>query len=176
MTVKKHSCIQSKRSDPTSQFHKKLILQIVQEVEEGLSRKEACAQYGMAYGTLGDWMRKYGSEQYHANKKSQFSVHQRRNIIRTLQEGRMTKDEVHLVYRVGKKTLTTWLREAKQEDNELAGLNQEDMMINQNSYSEVDLHKQLREAKLKIKALETMIDIAEQQFKIPIRKKPGAKQ
>lgn len=176
MSVKKHGYIHSKRSDPTSQFHKKLILQIVQEVEEGLSRKEACGQYGMAYCTLGDWMRKYGSEQYHANKRSHFSVHQRRNIVRALQEERMTKDEAHLVYKVSKKTLTRWLREAKQEDDELGKSNQNDMMINQNSHSEIALHKQLDEAKLKIKALETIIDIAEQKFKISIRKKPGAKQ
>ena len=40
----------------------------------------------------------------------------------------------------------------------------------------VDPQKELAEAKLKIAALETMIDIAEEQFKISIRKKPGAKQ
>jgi transposase len=38
------------------------------------------------------------------------------------------------------------------------------------------LRKALEEAELKIKALNTLIDVAEDQFKIPIRKKPGAKQ
>jgi hypothetical protein len=38
------------------------------------------------------------------------------------------------------------------------------------------LQKALEEAQLKIKALNTLIDVAEDQFKIPIRKKPGAKQ
>jgi len=38
------------------------------------------------------------------------------------------------------------------------------------------LQQQLQEAQLKIAALETMIEIAEKQFKIEIRKKPGAKQ
>ena len=38
------------------------------------------------------------------------------------------------------------------------------------------LKKVLEEAQLKIKALNTLIDVAEDQFKIPIRKKPGAKQ
>jgi len=176
MTLKKRNNICSKRSDPVSRFPQKLIRQIVQEVEEGLSRKEACAKYGMTYGTVGEWMKKYGSEQYHANKKLHFSSHQRRSIVWALQEGRMTKDEAHLIHKVGKRTLGTWLREAKKEDCELADFNQHAMMINKNNYSEVDLYKQLSEAKLKIKALEIMIDIAEQQFKIPIRKKPGAKQ
>jgi TolA-binding protein len=38
------------------------------------------------------------------------------------------------------------------------------------------LWQQLAEAQLKIAALNTLIDVAEQQFKIDIRKKPGARQ
>lgn len=36
--------------------------------------------------------------------------------------------------------------------------------------------KQLEDAQIKNIALETLIDVAEKEFKIPIRKKPGAKQ
>ena len=176
MTEKKRNYIHSKRSDPTSQFHKKVILQIVREVEEGLSRKEACSQYGMAYCTLGEWMSRYGSEHYHATKRTSFSAGQRRSIIRAMQEDRMTKDEAHLIYKVGKKTLNTWLREAKQEDNDLVSFNQEDMAVKQINYPGNELQNELVQARLKIKALETMIDIAEEQFKITIRKKSGAKQ
>lgn len=38
-----------------------------------------------------------------------------------------------------------------------------------------ELEEQLRLAQLKVEGLETMIDIAEEQFKIEIRKKSGAK-
>jgi transposase len=38
------------------------------------------------------------------------------------------------------------------------------------------LQKALEEAELKIKALNTLIDVAEEQLKIDIRKKSGAKQ
>lgn len=38
------------------------------------------------------------------------------------------------------------------------------------------LQKELEEARLKIAALNTLIDVAEEQLKINIRKKPGAKQ
>lgn len=176
MISEKRSYRNSKRSDPTSQFHKKVILQIVREVEQGMSRKEACSQYGMAYCTLGEWMKKYGSATYHATKRSHFSIHQRRSIIRALREGRMTKDEAHLIHKVGKKTLNTWLREAKQEDNDLVSFNQENMAAKQINYPGNELQRELAEARLKIKALETMIDIAEEQFKIAIRKKSGAKQ
>lgn len=176
MTVKKRNYIHSKRSNPTSRFHKKVILQIVREVEEGLSRKEACSQYGMAYCTLGEWMRRYGSEQYHTTKRTSFSAQQRRSIVRAMLEGRMTKDEAHLIYKVGRKTLTTWLREAKQEHNDLVSFNQKHMTASQINHAGENYQKELEEARLKIKALEIMIDIAEQQFKISIRKKFGAKQ
>lgn len=38
------------------------------------------------------------------------------------------------------------------------------------------LHRALQEAELKIKALNTLIDVAEDQLKVDIRKKSGAKQ
>ena len=38
------------------------------------------------------------------------------------------------------------------------------------------LERALQEAELKIKALNTLIDVAEEQLKIDIRKKSGAKQ
>jgi transposase len=38
------------------------------------------------------------------------------------------------------------------------------------------LKKALDEAQMKIRALNTLIDVAEDQFKIAIRKKPGARQ
>ena len=39
-----------------------------------------------------------------------------------------------------------------------------------------ELEKQLEKAKMKNIALDTLIDVAETEFKIPIRKKPGPKQ
>jgi transposase len=176
MSEKKYQSIGSKREEPTSRFHKQLVLQILGEVEQGLSRKEACDKYGMAYGTLGEWMSRFGSPDYHATKRSHFSIHQRRSITRALQEGTMTKDEVQLIHKVSKKTLNAWLRKAKQEDNELVCFNPNDMAVKQINYSGIELQNEMAEAMLKIKALETMIDIAEEQFKIAIRKKSGAKQ
>ena len=72
--------------------------------------------------------------------------------------------------------ILNWLREIEQEDIELVDLNQQNMELSQINHPNTDLERQLAEARLKIKALETMIDIAEEQFKISIRKKSGAKQ
>lgn len=176
MLQKKYKSIPSTRDNPTIAFPKALVVQIVREVEEGLCRKEACSRYGMAYCTLAEWMSRFGSADYHASKRLHFSIHQRRSIVRAIQQKRMTKAEAHLIHKVGKKTLSSWLREAKLEENELVGLNQQNMIAKQIDYSGIELQNELTEARLKIKALETMIDIAEQQFKISIRKKSGAKQ
>ena len=39
-----------------------------------------------------------------------------------------------------------------------------------------ELEKKLEDAQIKNIALETLIDVAEKEFKVPIKKKPGAKQ
>lgn len=176
MLVKKRNYIHSKRSNPASQFDKRLILQIVKEVEEGLPRKEACSIYGMAYCTMNEWIRKYASESYRAKQRGVFTDHQRRKIVRLIQDQKITRHQAQKLYKIGKKALNAWLLTAKKEEAELVISNPNDMPIEPVSCSPSELRKQLNEASLKIKALETMIDIAEQQFKISIRKKSGAKQ
>ena len=176
MSEKKNFKIPSSRENPHARFNKLLIFQIVKEVEDGLCRKEACEKYGMVYGTLSEWLTKFGSEDYQKMKKRSFSVQQRRSIARSIKEGKMSKREAALIYKIEVKSLYAWLQELEREDNELVGLNQQDMDPSQINYPNTDLEKQLAEARLKIKALETMIDIAEEQFKISIRKKSGAKQ
>lgn len=175
MTLKKYN-VKSKRSDPESRFDKRLIFQIVQEVEAGLPRKKACLMYGMAYNTINEWMKRYSSEDYREGMRSCFSVQQRRKIVRSIQDDKITKQQATELYKVSKKTISTWLRWAKQEEADLVSSNHNDMPTDPVVSSQIDLCGQLNEARLKIKALETMIDIAEQQFKISIRKKSGAKQ
>jgi transposase-like protein len=172
MLEKKRNYINSSRSDPASRFAPKLIVQIVKEVEEGLPRKEACLIHGMAYCTINEWMRKFGS----GNGRSVFSDQLKRKVVRSIQEQKITKLQAQKLYKVNKKTLNTWLFNAKKEEAELVTSKDNNMPPTSIAGSVVDLDKQLNDANLKIKALETMIDIAEQQFKISIRKKPGAKQ
>ena len=175
MTLKEYD-IKSSRSEPASQFDKRLILRIVQEVEAGLPRKKACLIYGMAYTTINEWMRTYCSESYKVNLRSVVSAQQRKKTVRWVQEGKITNQQASELCKVSKKTITAWLRLAKREEADLVRSNHNDMPTDPAISSQIDLSGQLNEARLKIKALETMIDIAEQQFKISIRKKSGAKQ
>jgi hypothetical protein len=99
-------------------------------------------------------------------------------MIRAIREGRMTLQEAKLAYNMKSYTAILNLLRQEKENSELSG----DMKPKANAASGQEdaekkaLRKALGEAQLKIKALDTLIDVAEDQFKIPIRKKPGARQ
>jgi len=163
-----------------TRFSKSTILQVVKEIENGsISRKEACNRYGMAYVTLCDWINKYDSDTILTPPRSSFSPRQKRIIVKAIQEAKLSVKEANLRYKIsGKDTVKRWLREAKAADNsELVSSKLLPMKVkSQLPPVANNQDKELLEAKWKIQALETLIDIAEGQFKINIRKKPGAKQ
>jgi len=154
------------------------IKKIVEAIEGGMARSEICVIYGLARSTVSVWMREYGSDSYMASRNSQLNNAQKRSMVRAIREGRMTMKEAKLTYNMKSYTaIMTILRENK-ENGDLSG----DMNAKANAADGQEdaekkaLKKALEEAELKIKALNTLIDVAEDQFKIPIRKKPGAKQ
>jgi hypothetical protein len=81
-------------------------------------------------------------------------------------------------------TIDRWIKELEQENTDLVASNEVWMKKNksnkkdttQNSQDVKALQKALEDAQLKILALNTLIDVAEEQLQINIRKKPGAKQ
>lgn len=151
----------------------------VSSVEAGISRKIICEQYGIALGTLDQWMRLYGSPHYHAHKRRTFTPQQRRNVVRAIAEGRLNVKEAAIANGAPIDTIRSWIRTINRENTELAVLNTSVMAQQTPAPPAQDLktlQQQLQEAQLKIAALETMIEIAEKEYKIEIRKKPGAKQ
>lgn len=56
--------IYAKRENKQSRYDKRLILKIVQEVENGLPRKEATRIYDLGKNSISSWMREYGSTKY----------------------------------------------------------------------------------------------------------------
>ena len=160
---------------------KQTILEIVRAVERGAKRREVINRYGMAKSTLSDWMREYGSPAYHARIRP-LSLTDRRSLVRNIDEGRMSLLEAKVAYNLASTSaVQRYLREAEKEKAELhriATLMDKNEVISEaiSSQDVEALKKALQEAELKIRALNTLIDVAEDQFKIPIRKKPGAKQ
>ena len=167
--------VPSSRPNAREGFSKAFIRRIVQAVEGGVSRKELCNIHGMSSATLGEWMSRYGSIRYHQNKKKSFSQTERNVIARAVLEGRTSVKEAALSKGVRVITVQKWVRQKQEKEADLSGTNLH-VMSQKNQGTNKALADDLSQAILKIKALETMIDIAEQQFKIAIRKKSGAKQ
>ena len=154
-------------------FSKQTILSIVEEIENGLSRSDACRKYGMNYCTACTWVKRYGSSDK-LIQRSQFREQERREIARTIMQGRMSVKEAQIAFKVSyPDTIRKWIRKLIAENVEVSSAGAADasskMTVNQ-------YHHDLEQANLKIAALETMIDVAEQEYKISIRKKSGAKQ
>ena len=169
MKEKKTNQIRSTRTNGQFNFSESQIRSIVDEVKKGLSRKEVCVKYGIAYGTIGRWMSKYA----HEVKRVKVPDHQKREIIRAVGEGRMTIREAQCAAKVASdNSIRQWIRQSRNETADIAAKN----IMAEPQRATNDIQKELADAKLKIAALETMIDIAEEQFKISIRKKYGAKQ
>jgi transposase len=153
------------------------IKKIVEAIEGGMPRTEIYVIYGLSRSTVSTWMREYGSDGYKASSKGQLNNAQKRSMVRAIREGRMTMKDARLAYNMKSYTaIMTILRENK-ENGDLSGdMNAKANADGQDDAEKKALKKALEEAELKIKALNTLIDVAEDQFKIAIRKKPGAKQ
>ena len=92
----------------------------------------------------------------------------------------MTIKEAQVAYSVKtERTIRDWLLRYKEEKVDIC-IETEPEMAKQKAPLQSPrteaLEKALQEAELKIRALNTMIDVAEEQLKIDIRKKSGAKQ
>jgi transposase len=173
--------IYAARANRQSHYDKRLILKIVKEVEEGLSRKEAIRIYGLGKSTLDGWFKNYGSQNYQEHlKRKKYTNLQKRTIVSAIEQGRMSIGEAHVAYKVkNQKTIREWLQQYKSEKVEIC-IDKQVPMSKKKKVGAIRqaaaLEKALQEAELKIKALNTLIDVAEEQLKIDIRKKSGAKQ
>lgn len=171
MSIKRSKDIKSTRKDKGYRFTKAEKIQIVREVEEGRRRSDVCIRHGVAYGTLCEWMRELGSPLYLKGKNSKFGKAEKRGIVRNVIDGITTKEQACANYDISPKLLRYWISEFRKEEPLIS----EDAMP-KTCHTPSTADNELAFAKLKIKALETLIDVAEEQFKISIRKKPGAKQ
>lgn len=169
------------RENKQSRYDKRLIFKIVREVEAGLPRKEANRIYGLSKASLDNWMRDYGSPEYKENiRRKNYSNLQKRTIVTAIEQGRMSIKEAQTAYGVKTdKTIREWLAQYKTEKVELCIVKESVMAKKTKPIDTAEilaLQKTLEEAQLRIKALNTLIDVAEEQLKIDIRKKYGAKQ
>lgn len=151
-------------------YSKEFIAEVLAELESGVSRRVACEKRGLDGSLLCGWVSRYGSEALRNMGKPSFTEQQRRGIVRKILGGEMTIQEAMLAHTVAKNTLRNWIRQSKAEETDI------DSKQSAMPASNDSLAQDLQNARLKILALETLIDVAEEELKIKIRKKPGAKQ
>jgi transposase-like protein len=101
-------------------------------------------------------------------------------VVREIVSGEITINEVVEKYNLGcNKTVQHWL---EKYSCEIGVYTSQDMGTRKKKdltdveKQKIDLEKALKDANLKIMALETLINVAEKELKIDIRKKPGTKQ
>lgn len=183
MKTKEESSEQIIRFHERGHFQINLRDEIVKSIEEGVPRSVLVYQYGVSRSTLCDWMRNHGSKEYQGKQRgNQLTEVEKRSLVRQVEQGMLTPHAARKAYGLSGSTLNKWLKASVKENVELAGYDPFEMKEKPVAPSDVSdpekeaLKKTLEEAQLKINALNTLIDVAEDQFKIKIRKKAGARQ
>jgi transposase len=104
----------------------------------------------------------------------------RRKIVEELLSGTILISHLQKKYNIGGcGTIMRWVKEFQDEDQNLLSSGMEKPQDKNSDANKEktfqDLEAELKLARLKIIALETMIDVAEEQLNIEIRKKSGTK-
>ena len=166
-------------------WDKRFIAEVVEEIHNGMPFNGAHQKYGVALGTLRRWVFEAKLAIPSDKLKRPVPIELKRSVVRAVQTGRLSIKEAMRTYGIKtEKTIKAWREQFEQENDELAPANDREMKKKKPDHNNsIDsnndikaLQKALEEAQLKVAALNTLIDVAEEQLKINIRKKPGAKQ
>ena len=161
----------------------RFIKEIVQSVELGTPIHVICATYKMEKKSVRNWIAKYGSAAYIASKRPPAILRDKIAVAHAIAAGSFSIKEAAIAHRVSDRTIKKWHKTYAAENNELSFYNPAELSkkkgkqtTDTHSDQVLQLQHQLADAQLKITALNTLIDVAEEQLKINIRKKPGARQ
>jgi len=160
-------------------YSRKIALEAVRLAEDGVCRKEIREKFNLGSQTLDSWMRRYGSQEYQHNKRRIYSKKERRAVINAVLHQGMSYREAQVAFGLcSVDSVRRWVKESLEEKPDLCEA-VEPMAKNNKKEQEPEdvaaLRRELELAKLKIEALNTLIDVAEDQLKIDIRKKSGAR-
>lgn len=171
------------RYGPVANYELSFIREVITELEEGMPMRELLLVRQLKRTTVNAWIEKYASTEL-KNSRKRPSVQVKRSVVRAITSGTMSIAEVMRAYNISRPSIKEWLEIYQQQENcdleviNVAGLNKRKSSSTQKTDNEQVkvLQQQLADAQLKIAALNTLIDVAEEQLKINIRKKPGARQ
>lgn len=146
---------------------------IVSEIEQGTyTVREAMLRYNIAHQkTLYAWISMYADDQSVSGKRPRYSSSVRNQAAICVSSGKLSIEQAIRKYGVTKRTIKEWLSDFAAKNPLMKEDKQPKVTV-----EDAEVQKQIRELQLKIAALETMIDVAEEHYKLDIRKKYGTKQ
>lgn len=107
----------------------------------------------------------------------------KKRLVQEVESGRLSQRAVERTYKINRKTIDSWITQFSLLPLKRNGLiakpmkePNENSKIKRLSKQVLELQKALEKANLKIDGLETLIQVSEEELKIKIRKKHGAKQ
>lgn len=181
--------VMSKKSEPREKFQSPYAnrwseeekREVVSSYESGLfSCKELMEMYGIrSRATIRHW-RKQFSRSY-TNLVSGYSKSDKRRIAYEVFNSGISIEKAMEKYGVhGSRTIPDWIARYVKEYELVGSMSKKKHEVPHESFSSSEdelaaLRKELEEARLKALALETMIEVAEEELGIDIRKKRGAK-
>ncbi|MFI5150136.1 MAG: hypothetical protein ACHQRM_10425 [Bacteroidia bacterium] len=162
---------------PHTVYPTHIVKQIVKEIETGeISIEEAATKYSVIRVTVVNWLKRHSvwEEDAYINHKRPKEL--KRRVVQQIEQGLLTRKEATKKYKVDNTTIGSWLKLYSCEIKIILPKMQDTPEISLIEHEKAGLKTAVTELKLKVAALETMIEIAEKEYKINIRKKSGTKQ
>lgn len=153
----------------------------IKAVQNGsMSRKEVAELYGVHVASIQRWLVKaQAGFPMRARKDTNRSNDDWRRIAQEIKTGLVSIEDAVIQYRIrNRKTLLSWIRKSDSEISPAKQQTQESMIGGTGNFEDENrkLIQQLNQAQLKILALETMIEVAGEEYGEDLRKKFGSKQ
>ena len=149
------------------------IREIVCKIEKDeLCISEASEIYDVKTETVKSWLRRY-SKIIEVTVKHRLPKETKKTTVRNIQAGIMTVEETAKKYGIDSHTINRWMKEYSINISATCA----EPIENGTPEPKIDktILKEIEELNLKVIALETMIDVAETELNIDIRKKSGTK-
>ena len=174
----------NERCKPSGSYKTEFKKLVVTMYEQGVAGPIILATYKIPESSLYRWRKRFGSKGNVRGIKTTIPVHKKRSAVRAIVSGKLTDKEAMERYKVCRQSIQKWKELYAAENDELYLSNHLHVRKKKVKKDKSDdpgnevsqLRQQLADARLRIAALDTLIDVAEDQLKINIRKKPGARQ
>lgn len=160
----------------------KIVKRIVNEIDsDAITIVEAAEKYEVLRVTIINWLKKYSSRSEDQYIKKKWPKELKRQAVSHIEQGFISKKEAAKKYNIDLSTISVWIKSYsckviinKQDMHET--IKNDDRERDHIQEENGELKLTVDKLKLKVVALETMIDVAEKELKIEIRKKSGTKQ